>query len=686
MGYKERKATDTYANYGRYYIRYDKNTFSCGYEGKGDFWKDVSVAFKNKDKIYDAASMETAIRQPDFEDYTLLEATYNGDVTAKLSFKVERWGISCTAELPEGYTPVFKGEVKWGKACDRFAVRLNTDDGILRSAVGPAVSRVDDALFDRKTDSAVYFNCTPYFKYDWEQDKYFTDLISDNWFIGVKERVYQDKFAVNYKPVNKNNTYPKPPVGWMTWYAVRFDACEEVVLKNARWMKENLADFGANTVWVDWEWYHSRFDTVEGAENIHYFSPDPVRYPHGMKYVADKIKEMGLIPALWIGITHQTAKDDIMKAKPEIILADHGAWCGEYFFDLTNETYKREYVPAAIKKVTEWNYKAVKWDCLPVTQLITDRYHEYLFSPETTTDKALWEIVKIVRGILGEDFYMLSCAGAADREIRFAMDLFDGARIGGDIFTWQEFIDSLVKRVMRFYVYHNVQLYCDPDNVVVREEYNNYFQSVSRASLVSVLGLPFTFGDDLTELPEERVEILRRTIPSLDARPVDIRETSLKGKIMIVNQTVAKDFEQWNIVNILNLNETEAEKEIFLEELYLDDGKYLIYEFWGREFIGIADKSFTFKAGPCQTKTFAVRKLTGKPQIVSTNRHISQGYVDIVSVSYNEETRVLRGISSVVKGDEYVITAYDPFEKRIITHSFMPRKTGDAEWEIKFRA
>ena len=28
---------------------------------------------------------------------------------------------------------------------------------------------------------------------------------------------------------------------------------------------------------------------------------------------------------------------------------------------------------------------------------------------------------------------------------------------------------------------------------------------------------------------------------------------------MVVNQTVAKEFEQWNVVNVLNLNETELE-------------------------------------------------------------------------------------------------------------------------------
>ena len=87
---------------------------------------------------------------------------------------------------------------------------------------------------------------------------------------------------------------------------------------------------------------------------------------------------------------------------------------------------------------------------------------------------------------------------------------------------------------------------------------------------------------------------------------------------------------------------------------------------------------------PCQTKVFAVRRLTGKPQIVSTSRHISQGGVDVINVQYNELTRVLGGVPYVVAGDEYVITAYNPFEKKAVEHTVKPDSTGEVEWQIRF--
>ena len=70
------------------------------------------------------------------------------------------------------------------------------------------------------------------------------------------------QYHINYTPLNKNSTFSKPPVGWMTWYSVGFDACEETVLKNARWMSENLKKYGADCIWVDWEWCHKALEPV----------------------------------------------------------------------------------------------------------------------------------------------------------------------------------------------------------------------------------------------------------------------------------------------------------------------------------------------------------------------------------------------------------------------------------------
>lgn len=689
MNIEDRTPRKTYANYMQYAVQYKEanKSFDCIYAGKGVFIRNARLTLFGHDKEKCCTdSVTTEWEQRNYHGDTRLTLNCKGEAEASLYFVVSKNGIEINVECEPQYTPVISGDFVWGDKENSFACSVNRLESDLRSAVGPAVSSIDNALLDRETGSVAEIINPQELRldYDWKKECYCFTSYGNHTVIRVRENIYKQMFNTPYKPVNKQNTFPVPPVGWMTWYAVQFNACEKAVLDNAAWVKENLAPFGATTIWVDWEWYHSAFE-IHGPEGIDYFHPDPVRYPNGLAYVAEKIKEMGLIPALWIGPTNEPAKNEFIVKNEDALLAKKVAWCGEYFFDLSSEKYLNEYLPAAINKVKEWGYEALKWDCLPVTLLYADQFHEYMQKSDLTSEQALREVVKRARNIVGKDFYMLSCAGAADREILFAIDIFDGARIGGDIFGWNEFINDFVERVMRFYSYHNIETYCDPDNLVIRPEHNTFDQAVSRVSFLSVLGLPITLGDDLPKLPEERVELIKRCIPALDAHPMDIREVQRDGSTVIANLCVSKPFAQWNVVDVLNLNESESTIQINLQRnLHLEQGTYLVYDYWNKEFMGEFNDQITFTLRGCASKVFAIHKKTGVPQLISTSRHISQGAVEIKSIVWDEKEGCLKGVSELVKGDPYEIRAYDPSNGKLVTKTFNTDISGDMNWKIKF--
>ena len=120
-----------------------------------------------------------------------------------------------------------------------MAVNLHGAGRSLRSAYGPAASIFDNALFDRDTDSAVIFETAGEFRlrYDWEKECYGFTLDTRGWdfarafHVRVKKHVYEDAFDIDYKKLNPNTTFKTPPVGWMTWYSVQFDAGEKTVLE-----------------------------------------------------------------------------------------------------------------------------------------------------------------------------------------------------------------------------------------------------------------------------------------------------------------------------------------------------------------------------------------------------------------------------------------------------------------------
>jgi len=669
-------------------LREKLDAFCIHYDGKATILENCRYFWKNdcgetvlptdfQDRTVSWVSKES------YSDCNLIVTLENGPSClpqAQLTITVNREGVEVTGSRENGYTAAFRADIHWGSDPEHstFAVSLEQPNFGMRAACGPAVSSWDDALLNREDGSLLRLEKS-HLDYSWDKGLYTMEATGD-FRVQVFPHYFADRFYVNYHPISKKQ-YPTPPAGWMTWYAVKFDACEEAVLENTRLQKALLGDYGADTVWVDWEWYHAGF-REEMKPDVHFFQPDPEKYPNGLAYVAEKIKESGFIPALWIAPSHEPVETEFIRQNPDAVLLHSVYWFGQYVFDITHPKFLEDYLPRTIRQVPNWGYEALKWDVLPLTMNITDQLHEKLYDPAQSTNEAFRNMIRTARNILGKDFYMLSCSGGNDRTVLSACDLFDGARIGADIFSWEEFKKSLVERVLRLYPYHNTVFYCDPDNLVLRPEFNDLNQARTRATIVSLLGLPATFGDDLRQLPDDRVELLRRSLPTLDIHPMEMREQELEQDNMIINLFINRPFEKWNVAGVMNFAEEEKEITVDLtKDLGLDDGEYLIYEYWTDTFYGIVRGSLTVKLPACGNAVLSVRKVTGQLQLVTTSRHLTQGAAELLDVVC-EETKI-SGVSKVVKGDPYTIKAFDPKTGRLLEKTVLPEATGELAWTLE---
>ena len=80
-----------------------------------------------------------------------------------------------------------------------------------------------------------------------------------------------------------------PPLGWNTWNTFGAKINEELILQAADAMIETgLKDAGYNYVVIDDIWALKERD-ADGK-----LVPDPEKFPHGMKYIADYLHERGL--------------------------------------------------------------------------------------------------------------------------------------------------------------------------------------------------------------------------------------------------------------------------------------------------------------------------------------------------------------------------------------------------------
>lgn len=687
------KINSAYVSYGEYFLDYNTKTFElkigCG--KKCITARIESNMFENykkcdiKYKLKNTKNTKTVVYK-------------NGETSLTLTFEASVRGISVKRI---GEEAKIYGMFDFDNVSDVISVRMSKNLPVFRCSYGLGAAKYDNAVFDKNTDTAyVAEGCT--LGFDSEKNAY-TIFCDTQLKFRVEKDVYANKYHIKYAKISKNNTFKKDlPVGWMTWYAVKFNADEKTVLENALFQKEHLKDFGANTVWVDWEWYHKGFDADSvRSDGVDTFNPDKEKYPNGLRYVSDRIREMGFIPSLWIGPTNETFETDYLKENPEVLLAKEQSWVGTYFCDITHPKFLEDFLPKALSKVDEWGYDAVKFDTLPICAQRCEEYHERLYNSEITTYEAYRNMIAKTREILGDDRYILSCSGDKRSDVLWAADMFDAARIGLDIFKWEEFLQNCVYRTMEFYPLHNVVLLNDPDNVVVRSEFNTLNQAISRATFVSLLGMPVTFGDAFCDLDEKRIDILKRIIPPLDISPKDISARIDKRDVCVTNLFVNRKFENYNIVSVFNTTDKKCEYTLdFENELELGGGKYHIYDFWGDKYLGTAREKISLSLDGCETKLLSVRQKKDVPQIISTNRHITQGAQEIEDMRFDKNTLFVR--ASLVKNDKYKMAVYIPDGykisdcgtlkcdadkkcKNVKYFWIVPGKTGLFEFKIKFQ-
>ncbi len=107
--------------------------------------------------------------------------------------------------------------------------------------------------------------------------------------------------------------------------------------------------------------------------------------------------------------------------------------------------------------------------------------------------------------------------------------------------------------------------------------------------------------------------------------------------------------------------------------------QYYLYDFWNDDFVGKFKGSQKVKQTlrPGETRMLSVHKVKHHPQFISTDRHLMQGYVDIIKTEWYPEIKTYTGTSKVIANDPYKIT--------IALNGFQPAKATAENAEIEMK-
>jgi hypothetical protein len=210
--------------------------------------------------------------------------------------------------------------------------------------------------------------------------------------------------------------------------------------------------------------------------------------------------------------------------------------------------------------------------------------------------------------------------------------------------------------------------------------------------------------------PDDRVELMKRiSPPTMDvAYPVDL---FTRKPAHVWNMPVERGFGRWNIVAVFNFtgkigHDAFETKLDAAKDLRLDAEKeYVVYEFWTKKLIGSFKGTFaTRPLQPYDCDVYSIVEKQSHPVLVSTSRHIRQMAFDVKQLNYDEQRRVLRGVSRAISGDPYQLRIYMPdgfsaksvelpdgvpsatmqTDGSLLTVNFTTAIGNDVEWKILF--
>lgn len=313
------------------------------------------------------------------------------------------------------------------------------------------------------------------------------------------------------------------PTGWCSWYYFYNRVSEADVVANLETMVRERHP--AEYVQID-----DGFQSHTGD----WLTPNE-KFPSGMKALADRIREAGYRPGLWLAPFILNEDSVALREHPDMVLKTPAGetifvptWLGRSaILDLTNpeaEAWLRNVIRTVVRG---WGYEYLKLDACSFAAVKSTgaAYHR----PGTTAPMNLRRGFEIVREEAGGETFILGCT------CHFApvIGLVDAMRVGPDVKElWADGPNPSVRHAMRLTLQRNwmhMRWWAnDPDCLIVRSTDTALNEAETRflATGIALSGGMVVASDDLPKLSDERRQMALALFPppGVAARPLDPSE------------------------------------------------------------------------------------------------------------------------------------------------------------------
>lgn len=292
----------------------------------------------------------------------------------------------------------------------------------------------------------------------------------------------------------------------------------------------------------------------------------------------------------------------------------------------------------------------------------------------STATNAYRNVFRIAREAQGPEAFLQERIGPGSDA---TLDFVSSVRTEGDTNVINTRI--LNKAANRWYKNRRLTNYDMDGKALVETGYGERRYEIGPVQRKSILTLSYAVSgrllltESFSKFSGEVIYDLGRIFPfhttTLSPRPLH----AFSGGMPLLDFPVS---ESWHQLILYNDTEEEEVFEVPLSGRNSDgspglnqDKSYYLYDFWNDRYEGMVkgSESLTQRVNPGEARMISIHAKEDHPQWISTNRHILQGYVDMVKKpEWNASSKTLSGISSVTGGEEYKIT--------IALNGFKPEK------------
>ncbi len=360
--------------------------------------------------------------------------------------------------------------------------------------------------------------------------------------------VYSDYYTKHlglpvYEPMDDTH-FKNPPVMWNSWTNYYYMVTEEEVIKNVDWIVENFNDYGLEYVVID--------DGPErGKDGEHYWISNwnEETFPLGGKGLAKYIKSKGLRPGLWlVPNTYARALND----HPEWYLQDND---GKHIMvyntpslDYTNPEVL-DFLAELFTTLKDWGFEYYKFDAeFALTEYIPYVDRDKLYDKNTSQIEAYKNRLEVIRRSVGEETFLEGCPGGTPLQ---GIGYFNSYFNGDDIYnSWLGMYPFFLSLNANLFLNH-IACYLMPGEGIcvspkmdieqARSVYNPEFIRVASTretdissvgttmseartivTYAALSGTPYSFADRLPDLPDERINLLKMSLPTMPIVPMDL--------------------------------------------------------------------------------------------------------------------------------------------------------------------